>query len=100
MKFLLAPIAAALLAALAACTAAVTDYTNAESPNNLTVHDASHSILVRFVPRSDRLARGEAERLRRLVATGEIGSRDRVSVSPAGPPTLAARRVNALSSEM
>jgi pilus assembly protein CpaD len=99
-KLLLTLAAAALLATLAACDAPVTDYTNAEAPNNLTVNDASHSIVVRFVPRSDRLARGQAERLNRLVATGEIGPRDRISVSPSGSPALAARRVTALSSEM
>lgn len=100
MKTLLAPIAAALLMTLAACDAPVTDYTNAEAPNNLTLHDASHSFTVRFLPGSDRLARGEPERLNRLVATGEIGPRDRISVSPAGAPALAARRVTALSSVM
>jgi type IV pilus biogenesis protein CpaD/CtpE len=100
MKTLLAPIAAALLALLAACNSPVTDYTAAEAPNNLTLNDASHSLVVRFVPGSDRLARGEAERLGRLVATGEIGPHDRISVSPSGSPALAARRVTALSSEM
>jgi pilus assembly protein CpaD len=100
MKTLLAPIVAALLAMLSACDAPVTDYTNAEAPNNVVLNDVSHSFVVRFVPGSDRLARGEAERLNRLVATGEIGTRDRISVSPSGPPALAARRVTALSSEM
>lgn len=100
MKALLAPIAAALLAMLAACNSPVTDYTAAEAPKNLTLNDASHSIVVRFVPGSDRLARGDAERLGRLVATGEIGPHDRISVSPSGSPALAARRVTALSSEM
>ncbi|HEY1798459.1 MAG TPA: CpaD family pilus assembly lipoprotein [Stellaceae bacterium] len=100
MKALLAPIAAALLVTLAACDAPVTDYTNAESPNNLTLHDVSHSLVVHFAPGSDRLARGEAQRLGRLVATGEIGAHDRISVSPAGPPALAARRVTTLASEM
>jgi pilus biogenesis lipoprotein CpaD len=100
MKKLLSLAAAALLVTLAACDAPVNDYTNAEVPNHLTVNDASHSIVVRFAPGSDRLARGEAERLGRLVATGEIGPRDRVSVSPSGSPALAARRVTALSSEM
>jgi len=100
MKNTLSLIAAALLSALAACNSPVTDYTAAEAPNKLTLDDASHGILVHFVPGSDRLARGEPERLRRLVATGEIGPRDRISVSPAGPPALAARRVTALASEM
>jgi pilus assembly protein CpaD len=100
MKTLLAPIAAALLATLAACNAPVTDFTQAEAPKNLTLNDASHSLVVRFVPGSDRLARGEAERLGRLVATGEIGRSDRISVSPSGTPALAARRVVTLSSEM
>lgn len=100
MKAFLAPIAAALLATLAACNAPVTDYTESEAPKNLTLHDASHSLVVRFAPGSDRLARGESERLGRLVATGEIGSRDRISVSPAGSPALAARRVTTLSAEM
>jgi pilus assembly protein CpaD len=100
MKALLASIAAALLATLAACDAPVTDYTKAEAPNYLRVDDASHSFIVHFVAGSDRLGRGEAERLARLVATGEIGPRDRISVSPSGPPALAARRMTMLSSEM
>jgi pilus biogenesis lipoprotein CpaD len=100
MKSLLAPIAAALLAALAACGSPVADYTDAEAPKNLTLSDASHSIVLRFAPGSDRLARGQAERLRELVATGAIGPRDRVSVSPSGSPALAARRVSTLSAEM
>lgn len=100
MKSILALIAAALLTTLAACDAPVTDYTNAEAPKNVTLHDVSHSIVVRFVPGSDRLARGESARLGRLVATGTIGPRDRISVSPSGSPALAARRVTALSSEM
>lgn len=100
MKNTLSLIAAALLTALAACSAPVTDYTVAEAPHNLTLNDASHSILVHFVPGSDRLARGEPERLHQLVATGEIGPQDRISVSPSGAPVLAARRLTALSSEM
>jgi pilus assembly protein CpaD len=100
MKALLAPIAAALLATLAACNSPVADYTDAEAPKNLTLSDASHSIVVRFIPGSDRLARGEAERLDRLVATGTIGPRDRISVSPSGSPALAARRTRAVSSAM
>ncbi len=100
MKNTLSLIASALLVALAACNSPVTDYTTAEAPKNLTLNDASHSILVHFLPGSDRLARGEPERLRQLVATGEIGPHDRISVSPSGVPALAARRVTALSSEM
>jgi pilus assembly protein CpaD len=99
MKNTLSLIAAALLAALAACSP-VTDYTTAEAPKNLALDDASHSILVHFVPGSDRLARGARERLRQLVLTGEIGPRDHISVSPSGAPALAARRVTSLSYEM
>jgi pilus biogenesis lipoprotein CpaD len=94
------PIAAALLLTLAACNSPVTDYTVAEAPNQLTLNDASHSIVVHFAPGSDRLVRGEAERLGGLVAIGEIGPRDRISVSPSGPPALAARRVVTLSAQM
>lgn len=100
MKSLLAPLAAAFLAMLAACNSPVTDYTSAEAPKNLTVNDASHSIIVRFVPGSERLARGQADELARLVATGEIGPSDRISVSPSGGYALAARRVTTLASLM
>ena len=93
-------LAAALLLTLAACAAPVSDYTSSEAVNQLTLNDASHSFVVRFIPGSDRLAYGEAARLGRMVATGAITASDRLSVSPAGSPALAERRVVTLSSEM
>jgi type IV pilus biogenesis protein CpaD/CtpE len=95
-----AALAATLVLALAACNPPVADYTDAEAPKALKLNDASHDLIVRFLAGSDRLAHGEAERLRRLVANGEIGASDRVSVSPAGPPALAKRRVERIASEM
>jgi pilus assembly protein CpaD len=92
------PVAAAMLLALAACGPAITDYTSSEAVNEVKLDDASHNFPLIFVPGSDRLARGEAERLAVLVARGEIASRDRVSVSPGGPPALAARRVASVGS--
>ena len=92
--------ATALLLALSACNPPVAEYTAAEAPKDLVLNDASRELVVRFVPGSDRLARGEVERLGRLVASGEIGAHDRISVSPSGPPSLAARRAERIASEM
>ncbi|HEX3881846.1 MAG TPA: CpaD family pilus assembly lipoprotein [Stellaceae bacterium] len=93
-------LATALLLTLAACGSPVSDYTSSEAAKQLTLNDASHSFVVRFIPGSDRLASGDAARLRRMAATGAIRASDRLAVSPAGPPGLAARRVVTLSSEM
>jgi len=94
------PIVAVILLGLAACAPVTTDYTAAEAQKRLTVDDASRSISVFFVPGTARLARGQVARLDHLVAAGEIGPRDRVSVSPAGRPWLAARRTDVIASIM
>jgi len=94
------PIVAVILLGLAACAPVTTAYTTAEAQKHLTVDDASHSISVFFVPGTARLARGEVARLDHMVAAGEIGTHDRISVSPAGRPWLAARRTDVIASIM
>ncbi len=95
------PILAMLLLGLTACsTPPITDWTANEAVNKLTLDDASRDYSVFFRPRSDRLVYGEAARLARLVATGEITARDRITVSPAGPPALAARRTATIAAEL
>lgn len=97
---LLFPIAAAVLFGLAACAPPPADYTSSEAPKHLTINDASRSISVFFIPGTARLAPGEIVRLDRLVTRGEIGPRDRLSVSPAGPPHLAELRSEAIAAVM
>ena len=93
-------IAAAVLV-LTGCDGAVTaDYTSNEAVNQLTIDNASHHFTLRFVRGTARLIPGEAERVGRLIASGQIDGHDRLTVSPAGPPALAARRVETLNSLM
>jgi pilus assembly protein CpaD len=81
-----------LMLALAACEPGVAEYTTAEAPNHLALNGAESRIVVRFVPGSARLARGEAQRLQKLALTGAILPEDRVLVAAAGSPSLAAAR--------
>jgi len=94
-------LAAAILLTLAACDRPLTaEYTATEAPNRLTIDDASRNYTLRFAPGSASLARGEVEHLDRLVASGEIGGHDRITISPAGPPALAARRSETVAAVM
>ncbi len=92
-------VAAAFLLVLAAC-APVTEYTESEAVNRLTLDDASRHFTLHFIAGSDRLAAGDLRRLRQMAADGTITARDRVTVSPGGDPRLANRRAAALSSEL
>lgn len=97
MKPTLLPLALPALVALAACQPGVAEYTKAQAPSNLIIDGAVSQREFRFLPGSDRLAWGEAARLKRLAAIGDIGRSDRVTVAAAGPPALAARRDAALA---
>ena len=86
-----------LLLALGACQPGVATYTTSEAPHNLELSSAPHRIAVRFLPGSTRLARGEAQRLKRLVLLGAILPQDRVAVAAAGGWRLASAREAVLS---
>jgi pilus assembly protein CpaD len=81
---------------LGAC-APVTSYTAAEAPRNLTLDTSTTRVDLRFAPGSAQLAPAEVAQLRRLAATGAIGSADRVTVAAEGPPYLAEQRVASVS---
>lgn len=87
----------ALILALGACQPGVATYTTAESPHHLALSNAHERIAVRFDRGSARLARGQAQRLRRLAVLGMILPEDRVLVAASGPPHLAAARTAAIS---
>jgi pilus assembly protein CpaD len=89
-----------LILLLAACRPAVSEYSDAEAPKQLTVDSAATSASFKFLPGSDRLAPGEAERLQRMAAAGAIVPGDRVTVAAAGEPRLAAGRQIAISREL
>ncbi|MBV9859493.1 MAG: hypothetical protein JO038_05250 [Alphaproteobacteria bacterium] len=86
-----------VLLLLAACQPAVSEYTPAEAPNQLTIDSADSRIDLRFAAGTDQLAVGEWGRLARLASLGAIRSSDRVTVSAAGAPGLADRRVLAVA---
>jgi pilus assembly protein CpaD len=81
----------------AACQPAVATYTKAQAPAGLTIDSAARQIALRFLPGSDRLYPGERARLLRLAAMGGIRPGDRVQVAASGPPSLMARRQNAMA---
>ncbi len=93
-------VAAGLLLALAACRPGAAEYTESEAPKQLTLDNATVRVDVRFAPGSSRLFAGDAARLRGLAASGSIAPSDRVSVSAAGGPALAAARVNTIAAEL
>ena len=90
------PIVLALMLALAACQQA-SEYTESEAPKQLKVDEATIRVDLHFLPGSDRLAAGDAARLRAMAATGKLAPADRVLVSAGGGPVLAAARVTAVS---
>jgi pilus assembly protein CpaD len=81
---------------LGAC-APVSEYTDAEAFNHLTLDSATTQVKVRFAPGSAALSAVDAAQLRRLAATGAMGPRDRIVVAAAGSPALAEQRVGAVS---
>ena len=91
---------AAVILALAACHPGVTEYNEVEAPKQLTLDNASIRADVRFAPGSSRLLAGDAARLRALAAGGKIAPSDRVTVSVAGGPALAAARFDAIAAEL
>lgn len=91
---------AAVLLTLAACHPLVAEYSDVEAPKQLTLDSTSTQIDVRFAPGSSELLAGDAARLRRLAATGQIGPADRVNVSVAGGPALAAARFDSIAFEL
>jgi len=90
-------VAGTIMLCLGACKPAITDWTSSEADNRLTIDNASRDFPLVFLPRSDRLAPGEARRIAGLIARGDITSRDRVTLSTDGPPVLVARRTEALA---
>ena len=93
-------LAAALLLAVAACRPAVTEFSTTEAANRLSVDTAPARIDLRFASGSARLAPGEAERLRRSVASAALGAADQITVSTAGEPRLAEARAAAVRAEL
>lgn len=89
-----------LALAAAACTPVTAEYTDVEAPKQLVLDGATTQFPVRFVRGSNRLAAGEAARLRGLAATGSIAPADRVLVAAAGAPGLAAARSRAVADEL
>jgi pilus assembly protein CpaD len=90
-------LAVALALGLTAC---VTEYSATEAPKQLTIDDASARVDVRFAPGSGRILAGDAARLHALAAGGKIAPSDRVMVSAAGGPALAAARFNSIAAEL
>jgi len=95
MKVRLYPIAISLILALTACA---TDYTKSEAPNTLRVDGADTRVDLSFIPGSARLSQPDA--IRQLVAAGRIRAADRVTISAAGPPSLAEQRAAVISREL
>ena len=101
MKFPPLRLSAALLAlGIAACTPLVAEYTESEAPNRLATDTISTRIDLRFAHGSDRLPAGEAQRLQRLATSGTLTPSDRITVSAAGSPALAARRIATVASQL
>ena len=90
----LAPVALALLSACAS------EYTEAESPKDLRLDNATTHVDLRFAPGSTRLTARDATRLRALVATGGLQPSDRVLVATGGSPGLAQARFEAIANEL
>jgi pilus assembly protein CpaD len=81
-------------------TACASQYSESESPKNLTLDNATTRLVVRFAPGSSRLLAGDAARLRGLAATGSIDRSDRVTVSSAGAPALATARFETVAAAL
>jgi pilus assembly protein CpaD len=96
MKIHLYPVALPLLLRLAACVA---EYSKSEAPNELRVDGAETRRELAFAAGSAYLSPGELRKLDQWVLSGGIRPADRVAIAAAGPPSLAERRVAAVSSE-
>jgi len=94
------PLAIPLMLMLAACRAAVAEYSEAEAPNQLAVSSAASAVDVRFLRHSDRLVPGDAARLAQLAMNGDIKRSDQVTVSLSGAGPLAERRAAAVAREL
>ena len=94
------PILATMLLAVAACRPGVTEYSQTEALNQLSVDTVPYRLDLRFSPGSVRLAAGESERLRRFIAGGALGPNDQVTISTAGAPHLAEARAAAIEAEL
>lgn len=90
---------AVALPLLAACTP-VAEYSDSEAVNQLTLDRTTASYDFRFVPGTDQLLPGDATRLRRLAAAGAITRSDRIAVTAAGGPELAAARSGIVAAEL
>ena len=86
-----------VLVLLVGACAPVTTYTDAEAPKRLKLDSATTQIDLHFAPGTASLSSADAARLRRLAAAGGVGSSDRVVVTAAGAPRLAAQRVGTVS---
>jgi pilus assembly protein CpaD len=100
MKTRLYLLAIPVLLALAACRPGAAEYSESEAPKQLRVDSAVAPLNVAFAAGSDRLARGEGDRLHRLALSGAISPEDRVTVSASGDPLLQERRVGTIASEL
>jgi pilus assembly protein CpaD len=89
-----------LLLALAACQPGVAEYTKTEASTALRLDSAGSQFAVRFIAGTDRLAPGEAARLRQFALEGHLRPTDRVEIAAAGDARLAALREAALSREL
>lgn len=89
-----------LLLALAACQPGVAEYTKTEASAAVRVDSASSQFAVRFIAGTDRLAPGEAARLRQFALDGHIRPTDRIEIAAAGDARLAALREAAVSREL
>jgi pilus assembly protein CpaD len=89
-------VAVAIMLALTACQQA-TEYTESEAPKRLKLDQATIRADVRFLPGSSRIAAGDAVRLGKMAASGQLAPADRVLVAASGSPDLAAARVATLS---
>ncbi|HXC11211.1 MAG TPA: CpaD family pilus assembly lipoprotein [Stellaceae bacterium] len=92
------PLAIAL--AVAGCAPGAAEYTKAEAPARLQVEGGASMVAVAFAPGSSRLSAAASSRLDRLVASGAIRPPDRVWITAAGPPALAAARGAAVAREL
>lgn len=90
----------AIALALAACAPGAAEYTKAEAPNQLQVEGSTGTFEVSFAPNSNQLSAAQGVRLDQLVASGAIGSADRVMVAASGSPGLAAAREAAVASHL
>ena len=93
-------IAAITVLALAACRPPITEYTESEAINRVSVDTMPSRLDLRFAAGSDRLTAGDAGRLHQLVASGALRRADRVTLTVSGPLRLAEARAATVRSEL